>query len=124
MTADCPSDSPLTNYYEVKNDFWQPHTFVISLTLTQSVYASLDISVSVANLLSSPNKAHVQNGVSSSYMDAVFKLMAHQESEIWTSLPQFYQESLTTALRLAKFVLCNAGIIIHKNLEASKSPVA
>ena len=30
--------------------------------------------------------ARVQNGVSGSYMDAVFKLVAHHESESWTSL--------------------------------------
>ena len=40
-----------------------------------------------------PYKARVQNGVSCSYMDAIFKLVAHGESEIWTRLPQtfFYQ---------------------------------
>ena len=42
-----------------------------------------------------PYKAHVQNGVSGSYMDAVFELVAHEESEIWTSLPHsFTKEGL------------------------------
>ena len=36
-----------------------------------------------------------QNGVSGSYMDAVFELVAHEESESWTSLPHsFTKESL------------------------------
>ena len=30
-------------------------------------------------------KARVQNGVSGSYMGAVFELVAHEESEIWIS---------------------------------------
>ena len=33
-----------------------------------------------------PYKAHIQNGISDSYMDAVFELVAHEESEIWTNL--------------------------------------
>ena len=33
-----------------------------------------------------PYKARVQNGVPGSYMDAIFKLVVHEESEIWTSL--------------------------------------
>ena len=37
--------------------------------------------------VSGPYRAHVQNSVSGIYMDAVFKLVAHEESEIWTSLP-------------------------------------
>ena len=37
-------------------------------------------------------KVHVQNGVSGSYM---VKLVAHKESEIWTSLPHsFTKEGL------------------------------
>ena len=47
----------------------------------------------------------LQNGVSSSYTDAVFKLGAHEDSEIWTSLSQsFYRRRLTTAFRLVEFV--------------------
>ena len=39
--------------------------------------------------------ARVQDGVSGSYMDAVFELVAHEESEIWTSLPHnFTNEDL------------------------------
>ena len=39
--------------------------------------------------------ARVQSGVSGSYMDAVFKLMAHEKCEIWTSLPHsFTKEGL------------------------------
>ena len=34
-----------------------------------------------------PLKAHAQNGVSGSYMSAIFKLVVHKESEIWTRLP-------------------------------------
>ena len=33
-----------------------------------------------------PYKARVQNGVSGSYMDAIFELVAHEELEIWISL--------------------------------------
>ena len=33
-----------------------------------------------------PYKARVQNGVSGNYMDAVFELVVHEESEIWTCL--------------------------------------
>ena len=37
----------------------------------------------------------VQNDVYGSYMDAVFELLAHEESEIWTSLPHsFTKEGL------------------------------
>ena len=42
-------------------------------------------------------KACVQNGISGSYMDAVFELVAREESEIWTSLPhscRFTKEGL------------------------------
>ena len=36
-----------------------------------------------------------QNGVSGSYMHAVFELKAHEASEIWTSLPHtFTKEGL------------------------------
>ena len=31
-----------------------------------------------------------QNGVSGSYMHAVFELRAHEASEIWTSLPHTF----------------------------------
>ena len=42
-----------------------------------------------------PYNAHGQNGVSGSYMDAVFELRAHEASEIWTSLPHtFAKEGL------------------------------
>ena len=34
-----------------------------------------------------PIKACVQNGISGSYMDAVFVLVVREELEIWTSLP-------------------------------------
>ena len=44
--------------------------------------------------------AHVQNGISGSYMDTVFELVAHEESEICTSLPH----SFTTAPRLIEFM--------------------
>ena len=37
-----------------------------------------------------PFKGRVQNGISGSYMYAVFKLVAHEESEIWTSVPHSY----------------------------------
>ena len=43
--------------------------------------------------------AHVQNGISGSYMDIIF-----EESEMWTYLLQFYQKILTIASRLAEFV--------------------
>ena len=33
-----------------------------------------------------PIKARVQNGVSCSYMHAIFELVAHKQSKIWTSL--------------------------------------
>ena len=36
--------------------------------------------------LYTPYKARVQNGVCGSYIDAVFELVAHEESEIWTSV--------------------------------------
>ena len=39
-----------------------------------------------------PYKAHVQNGVSVSYMDAVFKLVAHKESIISTSLSHSFSK--------------------------------
>ena len=48
--------------------------------------------------------ARVQNGFSGSYMDAVFELVVHEESESWTSLQQFYQGRPTTAPRLVEFV--------------------
>ena len=39
--------------------------------------------------------ARVQNGVSGSYIDAVFELVAHEESDSWTSLPHsFTKEGL------------------------------
>ena len=41
-----------------------------------------------------PYKARVQNGVSGSYMDAIFELAAHEESEIMD------QGKPTAALRL------------------------
>ena len=40
----------------------------------------------LVKLLVTLPKAHAQNGVSVSYVDAVFKLEAYKESEIWTSL--------------------------------------
>ena len=33
-----------------------------------------------------PYKARVQKGISGSYMDAVFELVVHEKSEIWTGL--------------------------------------
>ena len=40
-------------------------------------------------------KACVQNGVSGSYMGAVFELVARKEFEIWTGLPRsFAKEGL------------------------------
>ena len=37
----------------------------------------------------------MQNGVSGSYIDAVFELVAHEESDSWTSLPHsFTKEGL------------------------------
>ena len=33
-----------------------------------------------------PDRVHVQNGVTGSYMVAVFKLVGDDKSEIWTSL--------------------------------------
>ena len=42
-----------------------------------------------------PYKAHVQNGISGSYMDAVFELVAQEESETWINLPHsFTKEGL------------------------------
>ena len=42
-----------------------------------------------------PYKARGQNGISGSYMYAVFELKAHEASEIWTSLPHtFTKEGL------------------------------
>ena len=39
--------------------------------------------------------ARVQNCVSGSYMEAIFELVANEESEIWTSLPHsFTKEGL------------------------------
>ena len=41
-------------------------------------------------------KARAQNGISSSYMDAVFELVAHEESEIWIRLSHnFIKEGLS-----------------------------
>ena len=31
--------------------------------------------------------AHVQNGISGSYVDAIFEVVEHEESGMWTSLP-------------------------------------
>ena len=46
-------------------------------------------------LFMGPYKARGQNGVSGSYMLAVFELRAHEASEIWTSLPyNFTKEGL------------------------------
>ena len=45
--------------------------------------------------LRGPYKARGQNGVSGSYMDAVFELRVHETSEIWESLPHtFTKEGL------------------------------
>ena len=42
-----------------------------------------------------PYKARGQNGVSGSYLRAVFKLKVHEASEIWTRLPHtFTKEGL------------------------------
>ena len=42
-----------------------------------------------------PYKARGQNGISGSYMHAVFELKAHEASEIWTGLPHtFTKEGL------------------------------
>ena len=42
-----------------------------------------------------PYKTRGHNGVSGSYMDAVFELRAHEASEIWASLPHnFTKEGL------------------------------
>ena len=53
----------------------------------------------VSHVLSRGATARVQNGVSGSYMDAVFELVAHEESESWTSLPHsFTKEGLLQLL--------------------------
>ena len=46
----------------------------------------------IASSLWGPFKARVGNGVSGSYMymDAIFKLVVHEKSEIWTSLPHSF----------------------------------
>ena len=36
--------------------------------------------------------ACVQNGVTGSYMDAIWELVVNKESEIWTSLPHSFAE--------------------------------
>ena len=41
----------------------------------------------MGHVLSRGATARVQNGVSGSYRDAVFELVAHEESDSWTSLP-------------------------------------
>ena len=42
-----------------------------------------------------PYKARVQNGISGSYMDAIFELVVHEKPEIWASLPySFIKEGL------------------------------
>ena len=48
-----------------------------------------------------PYKARVQNG---SYMDAIFKLVADDESDLYKSTTLFYKERSTTALRVVEFV--------------------
>ena len=48
------------------------------------------ISRAVGHVLSRGATARVQNGVSDSYRDAVFELVAHEESESWTSLPHSF----------------------------------
>ena len=40
----------------------------------------------LVTLLASGGKAHVQNGDSGSYMDAIFELLVQKGAEIWTSL--------------------------------------
>ena len=37
-----------------------------------------------------PFKTHVQNGFSGCYVHAVFELVVHEESNIWTSLPHSF----------------------------------
>ena len=59
-----------------------------------------------------PYKARVQNGVSGSYMDAVFELVAHEESEIWTSLSHSFT---TTALRLVESLYKDMSAINEQN---------
>ena len=50
-----------------------------------------------------PLLACVQNGVSGSYMDYVFKLVAHKESrDLDKSSTQFYQGRLATAPKLVE----------------------
>ena len=52
-------------------------------------------------------KARVQNGISGSYMDAVFKFVVPEESEVSDldkATTQFYQGRLTAAARLVEFV--------------------
>ena len=45
-----------------------------------------------------PYKVCIPDGVSGSYMRAVIKLVAHEELEIWTSLPHsFIKKALTAA---------------------------
>ena len=39
-----------------------------------------------------PYKARSQNGISGSYMDAVFELRAHEASVIWTRLPHTFNK--------------------------------
>ena len=51
-----------------------------------------------------PYQARAQNGISGSYMDAVFEPVAHEESEIWTHLSHSFTKEATTALKLVEFV--------------------
>ena len=68
-----------------------------------SVYLHICIRISNVSdtLLASDGKACVQNRVSGSYMDAVFKFVENEDSEIWTCLPHsFTKEGLLQLPRL------------------------
>ena len=47
-----------------------------------------------------PYGSRVQNGVSGSYMDAIFELVVHEKSEIWTSLPHSFTNCKEGLLQL------------------------
>ena len=76
-----------SNYY---------HNNICRASLLSVFVERYDQNKSIQNLYGSlfgPYKACVQNGLTGSYMDAIFEFVAHEESEIWTSLPHSFTEA-------------------------------
>ena len=57
-----------------------------------------------------PIKASVQNGVTGSYMHAVFKLVVYEEPEIWTSLPHSLSRKAYYSSQVSRISVCSLRI--------------